>query len=243
MSTQNTPNTPLPLLAVIIAGLSLIIGGWFIGDGLKKLRTDERTVMVRGLAEQDAVADLAIWPIRFVATGDTLGGTQGKIEADLNKIERFLTSAGFAADNISLQRLEVTDHQAQNYNRRGGKRFTIAQNLTVRTTDVDLVQATSRKMGDLVKQGVVLQGWQGPSYIYTQLNDIKPGMIAKATANAREAAQQFAKDSGANLGGIKTATQGYFSIQPRDSAGHGDEKSQINKRIRVVTSVTYSLGD
>jgi len=104
---------------------------------------------------------------------------------------------------------------------------------------VDRVQTTTRNLNDLVRQGVVLQDFNGPSYIFTKLNDVRPAMIAEATAAARSGAEQFAKDSGAPLGPIKTAGQGSFEILSRD--GTGDEASTPNKKVRVVTTISYRL--
>ena len=67
--------------------------------------------------------------------------------------------------------------------------------------------------------------------------------IAEATASAREAAKQFAKDSGSDLGRIRTASQGVFQILPRDRAPGVMEESQLNKTVRVVTTVEYALED
>ena len=60
-------------------------------------------------------------------------------------------------------------------------------------------------------------------------------MIEASTQNAREAAEKFAKDSGSKLGKIKKASQGYFSIEDRDS------NTPWIKKVRVVTSVSYYL--
>ena len=112
----------------------------------------------------------------------------------------------------------------------------------MRTPDVARVQETTRRLGELVRQGVVLQDFQGPSYIFTKLNDVRPAMIAQATASARTGAQQFARDSGAVLAGIQDATQGSFEILPRDDAGEGASQAQsVWKKLRVVTTVKYRL--
>ena len=68
-------------------------------------------------------------------------------------------------------------------------------------------------------------------------------MIAEATRNARAGAEQFAKDSGATLGGIRQASQGVFQILPRDEAPGVGEPGQLNKRLRVVATVDYHLRD
>ena len=111
--------------------------------------------------------------------------------------------------------------------------------MIVRTTDVARVQNTTRALNDLVRQGVVLQDFSGPTYIFTRLNEVRPAMIAEATASARTGAAQFAKDSGAPLGPIRQATQGSFEILSRD--GIGDESQSPDKKVRVVTTISYRL--
>ena len=76
-----------------------------------------------------------------------------------------------------------------------------------------------------------------PRYEYTDLNSIKPEMIAEATANARQAADKFASDSDSKLGKIKTASQGQFSIEDRD------QYTPNIKTVRIVTYITYYLED
>ena len=70
-------------------------------------------------------------------------------------------------------------------------------------------------------------------------------MIAEANRDARRNAEQFARDSGANVGAIKTASQGYFSVGARD--GDGDSEYGSNgggsplQKVRVVTTVDYDI--
>jgi uncharacterized protein len=66
-------------------------------------------------------------------------------------------------------------------------------------------------------------------------------MIGEATARAREAAEQFARDSRSTLGGIRRANQGVFEILPRDQAMGISQESQLMKTVRVVSTVDYLL--
>ncbi|WEK39185.1 MAG: SIMPL domain-containing protein [Candidatus Brevundimonas colombiensis] len=231
---------PAALFGGLLA-LGFIGAGALIGQGVIHARAGDRTVTVRGLSERNVKADLAVLPLRFTASGDVLSEVQGKIDNDLGLVRRFLAGQGYPTSAIELGRLEVADTRSREYaSQNGGPRFILAQTVVVRTNDVTRVQATTRALNDLVCQDVVLQDFQGPSYIFTKLNDVRPQMIAEGTAAARTGAEQFAKDSGTPLGPIRQATQGSFEILPRDGSGD-NEAASIDKKVRVVTTITYSL--
>jgi uncharacterized protein len=251
-SEQNS-KTRLILLAALVLAVGIAAAGWFVSHGLGRVlaegRLADRTVSVKGLSERNAKADLALWEIRYVATSENLATAQGKIEGDGKLIAAFLTQQGLLADSITPQRVEVIDLLAQQYRSEGASqsRFIVTASLMVRSGDVDLVQSISRKTGELIKQGVVFTNegtpFTGPYFLFTKLNDVKLEMIAEATKNARAAAEQFATDSGVRVGAIARANQGQFSILPGDNWPGAEETKQINKTIRVVSTVDFMLGD
>lgn len=233
------------ILAAAVLALGLALAGVFVGRGFAAMRTSDRTVSVKGVAEREAKADLAIWPIRLVASDNDLTVASTTLERSVRTVREFLTAAGLdsAAANVTLQEFSVQDARSIGND---GVRFTIRQTLVVRSSNVDVVQAASQRVPELVRQGVVLSSGQeygggGPTFVFTKLNDLKPAMIAQATARAREGAEQFAKDSESALSGIRTASQGVFEILPRDQAEGISEASQVHKRVRVVTTVSYGL--
>ena len=235
------------LVPAVVAGAIVALGvaaaGALIGKGVENARVGDRSVSVRGLSERVVKADLAVLPLRFATGGDELSAVQTDIDADLAVVRQFLAQQGFKPSEVDLGQLQVTDQRAREYqSQEVGARYVMAQTVIARTTDVDRVQRTTRQLNDLVRQGVVLQDYRGPSYLFTKLNDVRPAMIAEATAAARKGAEQFARDSGAHLGGIRSATQGSFEILPRDEIGDDrGEPGQVYKRVRVVTTVSYRL--
>lgn len=232
-------------LAATVLAAGLALGGWFIGQGFVDSRLNDRFVTVKGVAERSVRADLAIWPMRFVATGNDLAQVHAALDADAKKVVDFLVRHGIAREAIELQSLEVTDVMAQAY--RSGPvdaRFILAQTMVARSGNVDTIAAASQRVNELVDAGVVLSaeyGPGGPVYLFTSLNDVKPEMIAEATLSAREAAQQFAADSGSDLGGIRRANQGLFQILGRNNIPDLMEHKQIDKTVRVVSTIEYYL--
>ncbi len=243
--TANRPPAWPSLGAALLLALGLMAAGLAVGEGFRASRSAERYVTVKGLAEQMVAADLALWSLRTTATGNDLEQVQGKIDGDLAAITSFLKSQGFDDEEIRPQRVEVTDLLAQAYRTEGvgDNRYIIAQNILVRSAQVERVAGLSRATGALVKQGVVLVDSGGPTYLFTKLNDIKPAMLAAASSNARMAAEQFAQQVASRIGGIRRASQGVFEILPGDPAPDLLETSQVDKKIRVVATIEYLLED
>ncbi len=233
------------LIAALVLALGIAIAGFFIGDTLYKTKRLGNTVTVKGLAEQSAKSDLAIWNLAFNVTGDNLQEVQQRATTHQGIIKTFFSDNGFEKSEIIVGGLDVRDMMADSYNQanmREGGRYTITGNVGIRTNKVDSVYKLSSKTGDLITQGVVLASGSLPMFKFTKLNDVKPEMLAKSTASAREAAQQFAKDSNTTVKGIANAQQGMFSIEPSEGYEYQGDAS-VEKKIRVVTTVTFYLGE
>jgi hypothetical protein len=237
--------TAVACVALVAAGI--VAGGWFVGHGFAEARLANRYVTVKGLAERPVKADTALWPIRFVATSDKLPEAQAKLAGDAGKVRKFLADAGLSDSAVRVQSIGVTDQYAQPWhNGPVQSRYVLTETLAVRTGDVARIAEVSQRIGVLVQQGVALSHdgpSGGPVYIFTGLNAIKPAMIAEATRNARAGAEQFARDSGGHVGGIRQASQGVFEILPRDAAPGFDEAGQIEKTVRVVSTVRFDILD
>lgn len=230
-------------LSSIILGFSLIIGlslfGYLLANAAIRFKEYERTVTVKGLAEREMPADIVIWPIEFTVASNDLNHLYQQIEQQKNKIESYLRESGIKPDEISFSTPAITDKSAQQYGQtRAAFRFSAIQNVTVYSRNLDAVFKVMRGLSALGKQGIVFTGNQYQTdYLFNRLSEIKPAMVEEATLKAREVAEKFAKDSNSQLGKIKHASQGQFSIRARD------KNNPHIKKIRVVSTVTYYLSD
>ncbi|MET0240502.1 MAG: SIMPL domain-containing protein [Sphingobium sp.] len=229
----------LILGSAAIVALGLVSGGYLLGDGLKRAKAADRSVTVRGLAERDVTADLATWTIAYSATGTDLPGVRAEIENNTRALTDYFTSVGFKATDLS-----PTGAGVNQFVNNGVPQITITQRMQLRTNDIARARRAVAGQFDLVRRGVTLQEGSGMVYSFTGLNALKPPMVAQATLDARKAAEQFAKDSGTAVGGIKSATQGYFSIEPRDGDQTGGNYGVADtpyKKVRVVTTIDFYL--
>jgi hypothetical protein len=234
-------------LGAIILALGIAIAGGLIGNGFLKGRAADRYVEVKGLAEREVTADLALWPLRYVSTGSDLSVAQAGLTRSTREVFAFLRRRGIDTTAVQLQALEVSDADANRFpGERNGPRFVIQQTVIVRSRAPDVVMAASQRVSELVAGGIILSssgeyGIGGPAFVFTRLNQLKPAMVAEATASARESAEKFATDSRTTLGGIRQAKQGVFVILPRDQAPGVNESGQLQKVVRVVSTVQYFL--
>ena len=249
MTEEKTRPTPPPpphkTVASFVLALGITLGGFFPGYYYYKTHIDSNTVTVKGLAEMDVVADLAIWKLKIVVTDNDLQEAQRKITSQANTIRLFLEKRGFKAEEIRTGRIETNDLMANPYRGQdaNNSRFILNQSITVKSNNVVLVEETIPETDALVAQGIVFDNNDGYSisYVFTKLNEIKPKMITEATQNAKKAAAEFAKNSGSLVGKIRRANQGVFSILPREQADGNYEQQQINKTVRVVSTIEYWL--
>lgn len=242
---KKNSNLGVLLISIVVLAISIGYAGSQIRNGLTDFRSFDRSVQMKGLAERDVMADLALFPIAYTETGNDLSALQDLMDKRGQTIINFLKKYGIKDDEISLQQVQVQDLLAQAYRQNNSteNRYILIQSYLVRTTNIEAVSKSAEKLGELVRQGVVFaqNTTTTPTYLYTKLNDVKPDMIAQATVNAREAAVEFAKNSGQKVGGIKTASQGIFQILPRDQTFAIPEEQQKNKTVRVVATIEFYL--
>ncbi|HEY7750491.1 MAG TPA: SIMPL domain-containing protein [Aestuariivirgaceae bacterium] len=234
------------IVAAGVLAIGVAAGGFLAGEALIKSRLGFRTVTVKGLSEREVKADLGFWPIRFVANGPTLEDARRTLEASQGAVRSYLAQQGFPAEEYQVQNITVED-RFSGYNAQQTPpefRFVLTEDMLVRSGDVQKLANASRSMGELLKAGVVFSSDSynaGPSYIFTKISDLKGEMLTEATQRAREAAEKFAEESGAKVGVIQSANQGIFEVNPAVEIPNDRPEKQIDKKVRVVTTITYFL--
>jgi hypothetical protein len=224
----------------IFAGLVAL--GFLLGNAAMRVKSLERTVAVKGLSEREMPADVAIWPLTYREASNDLNELFGIIQQKNALIAEFLAGHGIAKDAVTISPPEVTDRHAQSYGDTRGivYRYTGGSTVTVYSKDVEAVRNAMQDVISLGKQGVALtgEGYQNQvQFLFSGLAELKPAMIEEATRNARAVAGKFAADSESRLGRIRSASQGQFSIENRDST------TPHIKKVRVVSTVEYYLAD
>ena len=238
---NNRKGTLSPLKAVsawmpaVFIAIGLLMLGICIRNGFGMVSSNSRVVAVRGLSEREVNANKVTWPIVSKIVGNDLTQIYSQVSATDDAIVNFLKKNGITDKEFQVNAPKVQDMQADSY---GGTpppyRYNVTTVVVVTSSQVAKIQELMNKQTELMQQGIAIVAGDynyQTLYEFTELNQIK------ATANAREAAKKFADDSGSDLGKIKTASQGQFSIEDRD------QYTPSIKRVRVVSTIEYYLKD
>ena len=222
-----------------IIAFGIIVLGLCIRWGINDYANKDRKVIVKGLAEKEVEADKVTWPVMFQEMGNDLPELYNRIAHKQQAIKAFLMENGVKASEMETNAPKVVDMNADRYSvNQKPYRYNITSTITVTSRNVKGVRTIISRQGELLKQGIAIVGGDYDSqimYEYVSFQDMKPEMMQEAIANARTTAEQFAKNSNSKLNKIVSANQGQFSIEDRD------RNTPYIKKVRVVTTVTYSL--
>ena len=223
------------LIAAALIAVGIICLGWFVKAGIDDFANKDRKVTVKGLAEREVPADKVTWSISTKVTGNDLPMLYESINLQTTKIKQFLKRNGLDGKEITVNPPSISDLEAREWGDNNKNfRYIVSTTITVATKKVEEVKRAIFEQAELLKQGVAIEN-SNAEYEYASFQQMKPEMMAEAIKNAQKTAEQFAEASNARLGEIQTAGQGQFEIDDRD------QNTPYIKKLRVVTTITYSL--
>ncbi len=187
-------------------------------------------VEVKGLSEKIVKADVAVWSLNFEVKSNDIDSLYAEIAKNTATIQKFLVAKGFDASEINVAPVNIYQDTYSG----SLFRYNSTNQMSVYTKKVDLVKSASKDTLALVKQGVTLNQ-NSIDFQFSDINSIKPEMLAEAIKNAKVSAKQFAEESGSSLGAISRGNQGVFDISDKDPG------SPEFKKIRVVSSLRFLI--
>ena len=215
---------------VWVLSLAMIIFSVTFFFAAKNFSKQGSYVEVKGLSEKIVKADTAIWSLSFEVKSNNIDSLYSDTEKNIVTIKKFLTDKGFEASEINIAPVNIY----QDTYKDASFRYNSTNQISVYTKKVDLAKSASNETLLLVKEGVVLSQ-NNISFEFSDLNSIKPEMLAEAIKNARDTAAQFAKNAGTTVGSVTRGNQGVFDITDKDPG------SPEYKKIRLVSTLRFLL--
>lgn len=241
--------------ALIILGVLLALGmsaaAFIFGVQAKHIGSGKQSITVKGLAEKSVQANYAEWQIGVQVYAPTFADALAKLRTTRPILDQFLAKHGFDKKALKESDESVSPHYVMEEledgrSRQVQKGFVAKQSIRVTSTDLDKVTKISKEALQLEAEGQPVF-YSSPSYLVSNLEDIKMSLIGAATDNAGKRAAEFAKNGKVKVGSMRSASQGAFYIlavgasSDMDDYGGIYDKTTINKTARVVVTIEYSI--
>lgn len=235
----------------IVIGIALIVCAFIVGRAYTYKYRAQDTVVVTGLGETVFTSDLIVWNATLTAESQSVEAGYAQIAANKQKVQKYLTEKGLPAEAVVFEFVNVTKQYNPVYTANGnwgGQKFSgyeLRQGLTVESSDVEKVETISREISSLIAQGVSIEAY-APNYYYTKLDDVKLGLVEKASADARVRAEKIALNAGTKIGKVASARMGVFQITGANSneefsAGGSFNTSSRTKKARITMRLEYRI--
>jgi len=235
----------------LVLGLAAVVCAFVLGRAYTYKYRVQDTVVVTGLGETEFTSDLIVWSGVLTAEAQNVAAGYAEIEASKKKVQEYLAAKGVAAENVVFEFVNVDKQYTPVYNPNGswaGQRFSgyqLRQRFTVESGEVENVETVSREISSLIAQGVSIEAY-APNYYYTKLDDVKMGLIEKASADARTRAEKIATNAGTKIGRVASARMGVFQITGANSneefsAGGSFNTSSRTKKARITMRIEYRV--
>lgn len=245
MSTLNTGEKSRSI-TVIAASLimALAVGGGLVKVGAGFASRTDNGITVTGSAKTTATADNAVWTLNVALSRPLVADAVKKVGSDVDAVTQYLTKGGIPADALTLGAVSTyANEEWQNGNNTGRiLSYRASRDITVRTSNVQLVYTLSQGIGSLLQTGVNVNNY-GPQYYISTLPDLRPQLLEEAMKDAKTRAVAITKAVGGSVGAVQSVKSGVFQVTTPDSTmvsdGGAYDTSTIEKTVTSTVSVTF----
>jgi hypothetical protein len=235
-------------ITVIAASLimALAVGGGLVKVGAGFAARTDNGITVTGSAKTTATADNVVWTLNVALSSPLVADAVRKVGADVDAVSEYLTKGGIPADALTLGAVSTYGNEEyQNGNNTGRIiSYRASRDITVRTTDVQLVYTLSQGIGSLLQSGVNVNNY-GPQYYISTLPDLRPQLLEEAMKDAKTRAVAITKAVGGSVGAVQSVKSGVFQVTTPDSTmvsdGGAYDTSTIEKTVTSTVSVTFAV--
>jgi len=238
---------PQLFLGLTVVSVGLVAGAGALRDGLRA-RGGQDTITVTGSARRTIVSDTVVWRASLSSTQPTPADASRELAAWVGRVQSFLRSAGATDGEVRLEPVNTEtipqlgpDGRSET-GRAGGYKLTRA--FEVRSPRVREITDIVQKSASLLTEGIPLTA-QPPQYLYAQLPQIRPDLLADASRDARNRGERLVSAAGGRLGQLQSVSAGVFQITApgsTDTSGGGVyDTSTIDKDVTAVVNLTFAM--
>jgi len=234
------------ITASLIVATGLAWGGSLIGAGLAA--RNGNAITVTGSAKTSAVADNTVWTLNANENAGSASASVKKVEKTVVALKGYLQAGGVPVTAVETGAISTfANNEYVNGNMTGRVlSYTANQSVTVRSTDVALIQKLSNGIGALLQTGVNINN-NGPAYYVSNLATLRPQLLAEAMKDAKLRAESITSAVGGKVGAVLSVTSGPVQVTAPDSvdtsSGGMYDTTTIPKTVTVTVSVAFKTSN
>ncbi|MFH0791238.1 MAG: SIMPL domain-containing protein [Candidatus Omnitrophota bacterium] len=240
-------NSQIIILGVCIAAATIVSSVILSQGFLKIMRFTRELISVTGSAQKDIKSDYAVWKGEFSRRENDLANAYKNLKADLEKVKSYLMLKGVNEREIIISQVSTATIYRKNNTGNDTndiQGYCLSQGVEIRSSDVDKITQVSREATELIDRNIQFES-QSPEYFYTKLDELKIEMLAKATENAKQRAENMTKATGNKIGFMRSARMGVFQITPLNSTEVSDwgvnDTTSLEKKVTAVVTVSFAI--
>ncbi len=235
-------NSQIIILGICIAAATIISSVILSRGFLGITRFIRQHISVTGSARKDIRSDYVVWTGSFTRSDANLPSAYKKLMEDLEKVETYLITKEVAENEITTS--QISTETIYRRDTTAVERYRLVQSVEIRSSDVDKIARISRESTELINEGVEFVSSRA-EFFYTKLDELKVEMLARATENAKQRAENMVKATGNKIGLMRSAKMGVFQITPLNSTEVSDwgmnDTSSVEKKVTAVVNVSFAI--
>lgn len=236
------------IVASFVIGVSLIIGVLIHSANLLKINKLSNTLSVTGSAVMTVDSDLAKLKASFSRSVSASGLKDGysQMKIDENKVIKFFKDNELSANEYEISAVSMFEEYDyyKDINVDTEKRYTLTQQVTITSSDINKIQKLSKKAEDLINIDVLYQS-NNPEYYYTKLPDARINLLPEAVSDAQKRAEAIAKSTSRKVDTLKSADMGVVQVREPNSVDVSEygmyDTNTIQKEIMITVRANFIL--
>ncbi len=239
-------STDRPLVtAASLLGLSFIISAGLASYTAYSIKATQDTIEVTGSAKVAVEADFA----RFVLNLEARTGTQNqadgytRIEIATEKILAYLNERGFS----EIEAPAPSAHATYSYPQYGEPIMTgyqVNRQIIIRSNEIDKVEALASSINPFTGTGYTVSTGM-VELTYQKLPETRVTLLSEAIEDATARAAAIAKETGRDVGTLRSASSGVVQVLPAggvEVSDYGSYDTQSRqKEVMVTVRAKFSL--
>jgi len=240
-----------PLVLATVIGVSTIVSSSIVaraGVEMFRIKHGEKRIVVTGSASKRIRSDFVVWRAQVKSQATDMAQAYKKLSADVPTVVAFVKGHGIDEKQIKVSATTILEIHARDKEGREMPEtitaYVTVQAIEVSSGDIEKVERVSREATELIDRGVFIHS-EAPLYIYTKLAELKVQMVADASRDARNRAEQMATNAKSRITSLINSRMGVLQINPayetEVSAEGNNDRSALEKDVLAVATATYGV--